>query len=263
MVHRQTAAVLLTIVAGLGLHACSRQTAPAADAAPRALTLDERALPPMLRFSIDDLDTSLDPCRDFVGDFWATGMDEARIEAQGLMPLQSRLAEIEGLTDAASIAEYLRRSAARGEGQIFGFGPEADFQDPSKQIAYAVQGGLSLPDRGYYFDKDKQDTLAAYQMHVARVLELAGATAEAGSLDAHLWSFVDGTTLQNEHATLGALPAATDVSKAMSKDMKKRGFRFVGPTTMYALMQAMGMVNDHTVDCYRWKQLGGGRKRRR
>jgi DNA-3-methyladenine glycosylase I len=86
---------------------------------------------------------------------------------------------------------------------------------------------------------------------------------EFGSLDAYLWSFVDGTTLQNEHATLGALPVATDVSKAMSKDMKRRGFRFVGPTTMYALMQAMGMVNDHTVDCYRWKQLGGGRRRRR
>jgi DNA-3-methyladenine glycosylase I len=84
---------------------------------------------------------------------------------------------------------------------------------------------------------------------------------DLGSLDVYLWSFVDGKTLQNEHATPGALPAATDVSKAMSKDMKKRGFRFVGPTTMYALMQAMGMVNDHTVDCYRWKQLGGGRKR--
>ena len=86
---------------------------------------------------------------------------------------------------------------------------------------------------------------------------------ELGSLDAYLWSFVDGTTLQNEHRTMGALPAATDVSKAMSKDMKKRGFRFVGPTTMYALMQAMGMVNDHTIDCYRWKQLGGGKAARR
>ncbi len=86
---------------------------------------------------------------------------------------------------------------------------------------------------------------------------------ELGSLDVYLWSFVDGKTLQNEHATLGALPAATDVSKAMSKDMKQRGFRFVGPTTMYALMQAMGMVNDHTVDCYRWKQLGGGKHPRR
>ena len=86
---------------------------------------------------------------------------------------------------------------------------------------------------------------------------------ELGSLDVYLWSFVDGETLQNEHATLGTLPAATDASKAMSKDMKKRCFRFVGPTTMYALMQAMGMVNDHTVDCYRWKQLGGGRKRRK
>ncbi len=86
---------------------------------------------------------------------------------------------------------------------------------------------------------------------------------ELGSLEAYLWSFVDGVPIQNAHAELGALPAATDVSKAMSKDMKKRGFRFVGPTTMYALMQSVGMVNDHTVDCFRWKQLGGGRTRRR
>jgi DNA-3-methyladenine glycosylase I len=80
---------------------------------------------------------------------------------------------------------------------------------------------------------------------------------EFGSLDAYLWAFVDGTTVVNRHRTLKSLPAQTPISVAMSKDMKKRGFRFVGPTTMYALMQSMGMVNDHALSCFRWKALGG------
>jgi DNA-3-methyladenine glycosylase I len=80
---------------------------------------------------------------------------------------------------------------------------------------------------------------------------------ELGSLDAYLWSFVDGTTIVNRHRDTSTFLAQSDISLAMSKDMKKRGFRFVGPTTMYALMQSVGMVNDHTTDCFRWKQLGG------
>jgi DNA-3-methyladenine glycosylase I len=80
---------------------------------------------------------------------------------------------------------------------------------------------------------------------------------EFGSLDAYLWAFVDGATIVNRHRSLKTLPAQTPVSLAMSKDMKKRGFRFVGPTTMYALMQSVGMVNDHAVSCFRWKALGG------
>ena len=83
---------------------------------------------------------------------------------------------------------------------------------------------------------------------------------EFGSLDAYLWGFVDGATVMNRYTELADLPAQTDVSLAMSKDMKKRGFRFVGPTTMYAFMQSVGMVNDHTVDCYRYRQLGGKRR---
>ena len=78
---------------------------------------------------------------------------------------------------------------------------------------------------------------------------------ELGSLDAYLWSFVDGETIVNRHRDTSTLPAQTAISLAMSKDMKKRGFRFVGPTTMYALMQSVGMVNDHMVSCFRWKQL--------
>jgi DNA-3-methyladenine glycosylase I len=71
----------------------------------------------------------------------------------------------------------------------------------------------------------------------------------------HLWSFVGGRPIQNGYARLGDLPAETAESKAMSKDLKKRGFRFVGPTTLYAFMQAAGLVNDHTVDCYRYEEV--------
>lgn len=67
----------------------------------------------------------------------------------------------------------------------------------------------------------------------------------------HLWSFVGGRARQNGFTESGKLPAETDDSRAMSKDLKKRGFRFVGPTTLYAFMQSAGLVNDHIVSCYR------------
>ena len=71
----------------------------------------------------------------------------------------------------------------------------------------------------------------------------------------HLWSFVGGHALQNRFATTGQLPAETAESTAMSKDLKRRGFRFVGPTTCYAFMQATGLVNDHTIDCFRHAEV--------
>jgi putative endopeptidase len=112
-----------------------------------------------------------------IGDFWATGMDEAKINAQGITPLKSHLAAIDALTDSASVAEYLRTSAAKGENILFGFGPSPDFKDSSVNIAYAFQGGLGLPDKAYYFDADKKDKLEAYEKHVAKVLELSGIPA--------------------------------------------------------------------------------------
>ncbi len=78
---------------------------------------------------------------------------------------------------------------------------------------------------------------------------------ELDSLSDYLWSFVDGEPLVNRWRKLGELPAETDQSKAMSKDLKKRGFRFVGPTVCYAFMQACGLVNDHTVDCFRYTEV--------
>ena len=68
---------------------------------------------------------------------------------------------------------------------------------------------------------------------------------------AHLWSFVDGHPVQNHWTQLGELPATTATSDAMSKDLKRRGFRFVGPTICYSLMQACGLVNDHVTSCFR------------
>ena len=78
---------------------------------------------------------------------------------------------------------------------------------------------------------------------------------EFGSFDAYIWTFVNGQPLQNSWKTRASLPASTPVSEAMSKDLKKRGFRFVGSTICYAFMQAVGMVNDHATTCFRYQQL--------
>jgi len=88
--------------------------------------------------------------------------------------------------------------------------------------------------------------------NAARVLEVQ---RELGSLDAYLWWFVDGEPIVGRWRALAELPAETDLSRVLSKDLKKRGFRFVGPTVCYAFMQAVGMVNDHTVDCFRFREL--------
>lgn len=77
--------------------------------------------------------------------------------------------------------------------------------------------------------------------------------AEEGSLSPWLWSFVDDAPITNRWEKMSDVPTQTPASKAMSKALKQRGFRFVGPTTCYALMQAAGMVNDHLVSCFRWK----------
>jgi DNA-3-methyladenine glycosylase I len=78
---------------------------------------------------------------------------------------------------------------------------------------------------------------------------------ELDSLSDYIWSFVDGEPKVNRFRKLSELPAETAESKAMSKDLKKRGFRFVGPTVCYAFMQACGLVNDHTVDCFRYREV--------
>ena len=78
---------------------------------------------------------------------------------------------------------------------------------------------------------------------------------ELGSLAAYLWGFVGGSPLVNRWDALHEIPAETPESRAMSKDLKRRGFRFVGPTVCYAFMQAAGLVNDHVVGCFRYREV--------
>jgi DNA-3-methyladenine glycosylase I len=80
---------------------------------------------------------------------------------------------------------------------------------------------------------------------------------EVGSLDTYLWGLVGGAPLVNRWKTLADIPAENAVSSEMSKDLKRRCFRFVGPTVCYAFMQATGMVNDHVMSCFRYAELGG------
>jgi DNA-3-methyladenine glycosylase I len=93
------------------------------------------------------------------------------------------------------------------------------------------------------------------RLKIESAIASARATLEAGSLDELLWSFVGGAPLVNSWTTLGEIPAETAESKAMSKELKRRGFRFVGPTVCYAFMQACGLVNDHTVGCFRYREV--------
>ncbi len=87
------------------------------------------------------------------------------------------------------------------------------------------------------------------------VIEVQG---EFGSLDAYLWTFVGGAPVVNRWRTLGDIPTESDVSRAMSKDLKRRGFRFVGPTVCYAFMQATGLAMDHATSCFRWAEIVEG-----
>ena len=111
-----------------------------------------------------------------------------------------------------------------------------------------------------FTDKDVERLLAdpgivRNRLKVESTVNNAQRIVELDSLSDYLWSFVDGEPKVNRFRKLSELPAETPESKAMSKDLKKRGFRFVGPTVCYAFMQACGLVNDHTVDCFRYDEV--------
>ncbi|UCG30230.1 MAG: DNA-3-methyladenine glycosylase I [candidate division WOR-3 bacterium] len=106
-----------------------------------------------------------------------------------------------------------------------------------------------LKDKGIIRNRLK---VAATIENARRFLEV---TIEFGSFDGYIWQFVGGRPIKNKFRKIAELPAQTAESEAMSRDLKKRGFRFVGPTICYAFMQAVGMVNDHTTDCYRYRQI--------
>ncbi len=122
--------------------------------------------------------------------------------------------------------------------------------DPAAVAAFdATDVGRLLADPGIVRNRAK----------VAAAIGNAQATLDlhrtGTSLEEHLWSFVDGRPIVNEWKVTAEIPSETDASRAMSRDLRARGFRFVGPTICYALMQAAGLVNDHLVSCYRHPQL--------
>jgi DNA-3-methyladenine glycosylase I len=93
------------------------------------------------------------------------------------------------------------------------------------------------------------------RLKVESAITNAQATVAAGGLDELVWSFVGGAPIVNAWRTLAEVPAETAESRAMSKELKRRGFRFVGPTICYAFMQACGLVDDHTTDCFRYAEV--------
>ena len=103
-----------------------------------------------------------------------------------------------------------------------------------------------LADPGIVRNRLKVESAVA---NAGRILEVQ---AELRSFDGYLWSFVGGEPLVGAPRSLAELPAETEVSRALSRDLKRRGFRFVGPTVCYAFMQAAGLANDHIVDCFRF-----------
>ncbi|HSG81188.1 MAG TPA: DNA-3-methyladenine glycosylase I [Gemmatimonadota bacterium] len=107
-----------------------------------------------------------------------------------------------------------------------------------------------LTDRGIVRNRAK---VAAAIQNARSFLDVQ---EEFGSFDAYIWRFVDGVPKKNAFRSLKQLPAKTPESQAMSADLLKRGFKFVGPTICYAFMQAVGMVNDHIFDCFRYDQVG-------
>jgi len=115
------------------------------------------------------------------------------------------------------------------------------------------------------YDEQKISELLINQGIVRNRLKIAASVSNArafinlqrefGSFDAYIWQFVGGKPIQNAWGTLREIPAKTPTSDAMSKDLLSRGFKFVGSTICYAFMQAVGLVNDHTTDCFRYPQL--------
>lgn len=119
-----------------------------------------------------------------IADLWRTGSDEAAIDAAGIAPLQPQLRAIDALADAPAIAAWLRDSYARGQGFLFSFGANADYKNSGQVIAYAGQGGLGLPEKGYYSDASQAKIREAYVAYIARLLTLSGVDAPQAATQA-------------------------------------------------------------------------------
>jgi len=129
-----------------------------------------------------------------------------------------------------------------------GYQAAFDGFDPERIAAYTdADRARLMADAGIVRNRAKIDAFIGN----------ARALGEVDDFDRFVWSFVDGTTVHNRWREVGEIPALTDASSRMSKELRKRGFRFVGPTICYAFMQSAGLVNDHLVRCFRYGELGG------
>ncbi len=136
-----------------------------------------------------------------------------------------------------------------------------------KRPAYRAAFAGFDPQQVAAFDSTHQAALLQNPGIVRNRLKIASAVqnaaaflrvqAEYGSFDAYLWRFVDGQPIHNTWHSLRELPAQTPLAQRLSQDLRQRGFTFVGPTICYAFMQAVGLVNDHTTDCFRYPELRG------
>ncbi|MCE7938476.1 DNA-3-methyladenine glycosylase I [bacterium] len=123
--------------------------------------------------------------------------------------------------------------------------------DPARVAAYgAADVEARMLDAGIVRNRQK---IEAAVNNARRFLEVQ---AEFGTFDAYIWRFVDGRPIRNAFRSLAELPATSPASDALSRDLKRCGFKFVGSTVCYAHMQATGMVNDHVVDCFRYRAVG-------
>ncbi|MCL4117426.1 UNVERIFIED_CONTAM: hypothetical protein GTU68_013045 [Idotea baltica] len=121
--------------------------------------------------------------------------------------------------------------------------------DPNKVVHYTdMKIAKLLTNEGIVRNKLKVNAVVTNAKAYFDVVE------QYGAFDTYIWQFVDGIPIVNSFKAIGDVPALTPISDKMSKDMKKRGFKFIGSTICYAFMQAVGMVNDHTTDCFRWKE---------
>ena len=152
-----------------------------------------------------------------------------------LLTLEGAQAGLSWTTILRKRAGYLEAFAGFEPERVAGFGP-----DDIDRL---------LLDPGIVRNRSKIESTID---NARAILALEGS---GGSFVDHLWSFVGGHPTQNRFERIGELPAETAESKAMSRDLKQRGFRFVGPTTLYAFMQAAGLVNDHIVSCYRYEEV--------
>jgi DNA-3-methyladenine glycosylase I len=167
---------------------------------------------------------------------WGAPVHEEKRHFEFLL-LETQQAGLSWRTILAKREAYRRAFAAFDPAKVARFGP--------------VDLDRLLSDQGIVRNRKK---LEAAIGNACRFLEVA---EEFGSFDSYIWGFVDGKPLVNRWREPRQIPTTTELSDRLSVDLKARGFRFVGSTTIYAHLQAIGVVNDHLVSCFRWAELGG------